>query len=332
MSHSTNRAELPRRDILKLAGLSALAAMSGACQKPHLVEPVARARSLRLIHFTDIHIQPDDNAGEWTARAFEHVRRTAPDAELIVTGGDLVFDSLDADEGRVKTLWDLWQKTCRDHCGLPLVHTMGNHDVWGWRKSKSKTTGREARWGKQWWCEAIGQDRTYTSFDRADWHIVLLDSIQPIDDGYEGGIDAAQMDWLARDLAAVGARRKTLVVTHIPVLIQDVAANARLVDGKVEGELKISRGLSLSDAKNVIELFAKHSHVKAQLSGHVHITERQRFGGVDYLCSGAVCGSWWKKPDPKTKLPRSNPGYNIIDLYTDGSVETTYVEYGWMPA
>ena len=39
---------------------------------------------------------------------------------------------------------------------------------------------------------------------------------------------------------------------------------------------------------------------------------------------GAVCGSWWK--GPRGNMPE---GYALVDLYSDGSVERTYLGYGW---
>jgi predicted phosphodiesterase len=72
------------------------------------------------------------------------------------------------------------------------------------------------------------------------------------------------------------------------------------------------------------ELFAKHPNVKACLSGHLHIVERIEFGGVSYLCNGAVSASWWKGKHRGTDF-----GYAVVDLHDDGTVENRYVPYGW---
>ena len=45
------------------------------------------------------------------------------------------------------------------------------------------------------------------------------------------------------------------------------------------------------------------------------------------MCGGAVCGAWWKG----SRFNECEPGYSLIDLYDDGSVERQYVAYGWVP-
>jgi predicted phosphodiesterase len=71
-------------------------------------------------------------------------------------------------------------------------------------------------------------------------------------------------------------------------------------------------------------LFAKHRNVRACLSGHLHVVERVDFGGVTYLCNGAVSAGWWKGPRKGMDF-----GYAIVDLHRDGTVESRYVSYGW---
>jgi hypothetical protein len=75
-------------------------------------------------------------------------------------------------------------------------------------------------------------------------------------------------------------------------------------------------------------LFKQHTNVKACISGHIHLVDRVDYLGVTYMCGGAVCGAWWKG----SRFNECDPGYSLIDLYDDGSVERQYVAYGWVPA
>lgn len=315
-----------RRDVLRLGGAAALAALAGktALAEPPAGAPASRKRAIRVAHLTDIHVQPELKANDGMAACLKHMMAQKDKPTLILTGGDMVMDSFGADEARTKLQWDLWKKTFADGTDLPLQHCLGNHDVWGWDKKASKTTGAEARYGKKWAAEQFGVPRLHRSFDQAGWHFVILDSIQPFEDGYRGRLDEEQFAWLEQDLRQTPADRPVLVVSHIPI-----ASIAALLSHKVEptGDWKASGGVMHQDAHELKELFKKHPNVKACLSGHLHLVDRVQYLGVTYFCDGAVCGGWWKGPNQETE-----PGYALLDLYADGTVEREYVTYGWQAA
>ncbi len=75
--------------------------------------------------------------------------------------------------------WDLWNRVLKAENGLPLRTCIGNHDIWGWERSKSQANGSEPDYGKNWAVRALGLPGRYYSFDRAGWHFIALDSIQP---------------------------------------------------------------------------------------------------------------------------------------------------------
>jgi 3',5'-cyclic AMP phosphodiesterase CpdA len=317
---------LTRRSLVKagLAGITALPALA-------LAEPgPAARRPLRIAHLTDIHIQPELESARGLTACFAHVQslpeRGQAAVDLIVTGGDTIMDCMEAGRDRTQTQWDLWKKVKADACGLEVKSVVGNHDVWGWTKSKAGTTGAEPLYGKQWACEQFGRALPYESFDRGGWHVVLLDSVFPHEDSFIGKIDDAQWDWLERDLSAVPAATPVAIVSHMPILsvnpLAAASAGAPGADGKPA--FSVSGGMVHVDHPRFQELFAKHPNVKTCLSGHLHIVERIEFGGVSYLCNGAVSASWWKGKHRGTDF-----GYAVIDLHDDGTVESRYVPYGW---
>ena len=210
----------------------------------------------------------------------------------------------------------------RSHVSVPIEHTIGNHDVWGLDKTKSKTTGEECNWGKARAMEALGLKRPYHSFDRAGWHVIVLDSVMPWKDSYKGHLDARQFDWLAKDLARTDPKTPVLVLSHIPILSTTVfTAN----DVAATGDYQIPGGAMHLDWMPIRDLFKQHPNVRLCLSGHVHLLDRVDYNGVTYLCNGAVSGGWWKE----TNMGDCDAGYALIDLYDDGSFEHTYVTYGW---
>jgi hypothetical protein len=55
----------------------------------------------------------------------------------------------------------------------------------------------------------------------------------------------------------------------------------------------------------------------------MHLLDRVEYNGVTYLCNGAVSGNWWK-----TEMhEQTKAGYALFDLYDDGTVERTYLQY-----
>jgi hypothetical protein len=58
------------------------------------------------------------------------------------------------------------------------------------------------------------------------------------------------------------------------------------------------------------------------LSGHAHQHEVLDYLEVRYVNSGAVSGNWWN--GAYMDFP---PAYVLIDLYEDGTSESTFVPY-----
>jgi 3',5'-cyclic AMP phosphodiesterase CpdA len=280
-----------------------------------------RTRSLRLGHLTDVHVQPERSAAAGLMKALHHAQSQTDPPQLLLAGGDSIMDSLAASLGRTKQQWQLWKQVLQDECSLPVEPCIGNHDVWGWNREGSRTTGDEAGWGKQRALDEFQIAERYRSFDRAGWHFVVLDSIFPDEETvYQGRLDEEQFDWLAADLQATDAQTPVLVLSHMPILtVASVEFEPQLVENPAR-----RRMTSHQDAQRIVHLFKQHANVKLCLSGHLHLTERLQYAGVTYVCSGAVSGNWWKGDHHGTE-----EGYSIVDLYDDGTFDWQYNDYGW---
>lgn len=278
------------------------------------------ARSLRFTHLTDTHIQPELRAEAGVASCLRHVQDRTDAPTLLVTGGDLIMDSFAEGFDRTKQQWGLFTGALKRECSIEVRHCIGNHDIWGWNKAKSKTKGDETRWGKAWASEALGLDRPYYSFAKAGWRFVILDSVRPFDDRYLGGLDDAQYEWLAAELSTHAAQ-PTVVISHIPIL----SVVAMMADGKLEDNKFVMPAASVfMDGARVHRLLKQHRQVKVCISGHIHMNERIELDGMTYICDGAVSGAWWKG-----RKDRCGEGYGLFDLYDDGTFKHEYVEYGW---
>jgi 3',5'-cyclic AMP phosphodiesterase CpdA len=308
-------ARFSRRDLLVAsAGGVLLPSLAMASPAP------ARKRKLRVAHLTDIHVQPERGAPEGMEKCLEHAQgqRTKPD--LIVTGGDQIFDSLGASKERTQAQWDVFSRVLKANLDVPVVHSVGNHDVWGWN-DRAKY-GSEAKFGKTWACEALGLSKPYYSFDRGGWHFVILDSVHAVEgNGYQGRLDDAQFEWLKDDLAKTPAKTPVIVFSHIPIL--GVCA---MFDGENEksGRWVIPASYVHVDSRRIKDLFLKHRNVKLCVSGHEHQLDQIVYNDVTYVCNGAVCAGWWGG-----EYFECTYGYALIDLFDDGTFENRYVPYGW---
>lgn len=307
---------LSRRELLAAsAGGILLPSLLGA-QKPN----PKRKRSLRIAHLTDIHVQPEKGAPKGMEAAINHAQGQKDKPNLILTGGDLIMDAMGVDAARTKVQWDIFTSIFRANAELPIEHTIGNHDVWGW--GARDTYASESKFGKVWACDVLGLEKPYRSFDRAGWHFVILDSTHAKEgNGYTARLDDDQFEWLKDDLAKVPAKRPVLVVSHIPII-----AVCSMFDGENEktGNWVIPGSWVHIDARRIKDLFRKHPNVKMCISGHEHLLDQVVYNGVNYFCNGAVSGGWWAGDYYECTY-----GYALVDLFDDGSFENRYVPYGW---
>jgi hypothetical protein len=99
-----------------------------------------------------------------------HVQSLKDKPALILTGGDSVFDSYEADDARTTLQWNLWNAALKNENGIPVRSCIGNHDIWGINKLASKTTGAEPNHGKKRAVEMLHLPERYYSFDQAAFH------------------------------------------------------------------------------------------------------------------------------------------------------------------
>jgi len=303
------------------AGISSVASAMAAL-KPR----VKRKRVLRIAHLTDIHVQPEGAAPDGMARALRSAQSLADKPDIIFTGGDSIMDALGADKSRVQAQWEVFQSVLKSECSLPVVHCIGNHDVWGWGLD-DESIKQDRLYGKQWAVEEFGLESRYYSFDKAGWHFIVLDSTYYVDvagpsgECYTAKLDEEQFEWLKEELRKTPISVPVCVLSHIPII-----CFCAFLDGENEksGDWVVPGAWMHIDARRIKDLFLEHSNVRLCLSGHMHMEDKVEYLGVKYLCDGAVSGSWWK--GNHYEFP---PAYVVVDLYNDGSWRSEYIPYKW---
>jgi 3',5'-cyclic AMP phosphodiesterase CpdA len=248
---------ISRRDFLK--GMGAIA-LGGALGLPAKAVPASqRKRALRVAHLTDIHLQPEGVAVEGTITCLKALHESPERPDLILTGGDAVMDVFAQKAERARTLKSLWRKVWEENCKIPSRHCIGNHDVWGWNKSRSGCTGEEPDYGKKWATELFGIEKPYYAFTQAGWKFIVLDSTFPEGEGYKARLDDEQFEWLQAELQRTPATTHVLVLSHMPIL--SVCA---YIDGNNEktGNWVIPGDWVHIDARRIVNLFHRHPNVK----------------------------------------------------------------------
>lgn len=312
---SINRREFLSNTATAAFGTTALVSLATVSCAPAAPQ---RRRVLRLAHLTDIHVQPELNAVAGMARALQHAQNLQDKPEIIFNGGDAIMDALGADKARTQTQWQLWQSVLQNECSLPIVHCIGNHDVWGW-KAKKTAISSDKLYGKQWAMQEFGLSSRYYSFDRAGWHFIVLDSTHFLLGGYIAKLDDEQFEWLQDDLNRTPGTTPICVLSHIPIM-----CFCAFFDGENEasGDWKIPGAWMHIDARRIKDAFKQHSNIKLCLSGHIHLQDEVEYLGVKYLCNGAVSGNWWE--GAYQEFP---PAYVVVDLFDDGSSASEYIPY-----
>ncbi len=293
---------------------------AGAC---NAASDAHAKRVLRIAHLTDIHVQPEGFAPEGMIKALRHAQGQADPPDLIVNTGDAIMDSLEADKSRTLAQWEIFQDILADECKIPIVHAIGNHDVWGWNHPDQSILN-DPLYGKKMAMDQLGISQRYYSFDQAGWHFIVLDSTHLPNDvslhPYIGKLDDEQFTWLVQDVEETPREMPICILSHIPII-----AACEYFDGPNEqsGNWIVPAAWMHIDARNFRQFFLKHPNIRLCLSGHTHQHEALDYLGVSYLTNGAVCGNWWN--GSYMDFP---PAYVMVDLFEDGSSDSSFLPYG----
>jgi Icc protein len=305
--------KLNRRSLLKAAGLATGLIVTGGL--PALAstnsneEKKGKKLALTVAHITDVHISDGENAPERFKKCLrEIITKRKPD--FFLNGGDSINDASydNVVREQVTKQWKVW-----DDCITLLdkyeVHScIGNHDSW-W-KAPSK---EDEMYGKEYAVKRLKIPNRYYSFTKKNWHFIVLDG-----NNSKISLDDEQYNWLEAELEKIPASAPTLIMSHYPIL----------------GTTQVLVGGGHSDCKKLKDLFYKHrDKVRVCLSGHNHLSDQTQYNDVLYCCNGAMSGFWWGKGDKESAGPgyylETPPGYAMLNLYEDGTVENEYFPHSY---
>jgi Icc protein len=277
-------------------------------------QSIEKRKVLRIAHLTDIHLKDDLGAPSKFVKCLHNVQRQNPKVDLVLNGGDIVFDMNKENMATISKQWGLTNSIMKNECSLPVHYCLGNHDIW-WNENDKG----QALYGKQYSMDQLRLSRPYYSFENSGWKFVILDSVHLDIDGtwYIGKLGDEQFFWLENELKSTDPKTPVLVMSHIPILTATL-----MIEDNIVNKWEMLGGDMHTDTAKIINLFYKHPNVKLCLSGHIHLRDKVVYNNVTYICNGAVSGAWWEGNKRETA-----PGYGLIDLYDDGSFEEAYINY-----
>lgn len=196
------------------------------------------------------------------ARAFaRRMRDEVHPAFVVNLGDDLEDESPEADRARYAECADILKEA-----GCPVLHVAGNHDTVHLSPDELL-----AVWDRPVSVTPVPPGELFYSVDWGGYHLVVLHTRETKDVSVR--IDDAQLDWLARDLAAGTA--------PVIVLMHHSAADQVLV-GNPWFE-KAAHICLVAERKRLRAILEASGRVIAVFNGHVHWNHLDVIGGIAYV-------------------------------------------------
>ena len=240
---------------------------------PHIVE-----KGARLLDQID--------TGSMLQHAIHHVNRLDPQPDLVLLTGDLV------NEGKPEEYAHL-EELLRD-LRAPFHLVPGNHDL---------TPELQAAFPDHVHGEGDGRA---DGVIEGPLRIITLDSSRYPEPG--GSLDAAQLEWLDRTLAAA-PDHPTVVAVHHPPFVTGIAHMDTMA-------------LDAASAAGLERVVAAHPQVERVLSGHLHRMITRRFGGTVALTAPGTAHAValdlgghdpaWNQEPPAILLHRWTPEDGLV--------------------
>jgi predicted phosphodiesterase len=270
-------------------GTLCLAAATTLDASTLLANDSTKKKPLRVGLITDLHHADKPSAGTRhyretlgkLAEAANQFEKEKPD--FVVELGDLIdaADSVETEQQYLKNINQAFSAVSKDR-----HYVLGNHCV-------DMLTKAEFLGG-------VEQDRSYYSFDRGDFHFIVLDACFRGDGAPYGrknskwndaNIPAAEAEWLQADLKATN--KKVIVFTH--------------------QRLDVSTDHGIKNCRDIRRLIEASGNVLAVFQGHSHQNDLKDIGGIHYCTLVAMVeGSGIE-----------NNGYSLMDIASDGTIHLT---------
>ena len=246
-------------------------------------------RSFRFIHASDTHI---DTSVVARVRRFRTLADSLHPA-LTLLAGDLIKDAMSQQEPRARGYFELFLAEMK--LRAPYWTVPGNHDHFGIIQSRSHVPATHPLYDRGMYRHYMGPE--YYSFNYGGVHFIGLDTVQPDDSAYYGGVDSLQLAWLTRDVAALPTSTPVVLFAHIPLAsgIEPMTGylDMALVSSVAHPKSGTSFRHTAANTLAVLDVF-KGRPLPLILGGHTHDAEKLVFqtdrGPLRFEQSAAIVG------------------------------------------
>jgi predicted phosphodiesterase len=242
--------------------------------------------SLRIGLLTDMHHADKEPAG---TRYYRETLRKLEEAgsefqkqrlSFVVELGDFIdaAESVEIEQEYLRTINREFTKLCNDR-----HYVLGNHCVDTLKKEE--------------FLLEVQQEKSYYSFDRGDWHFVVLDACFRSDgepyqrknfEWTDANIPTEELAWLEKDLGSTD--KKTIVFAH--------------------QRLDVNNNHGVKNNAQVRKIFEASKKVQLVLQGHSHQNDIKEIGGIHYCTLVAMI---------EGSGPENN-GYSTMFLHDNGKI------------
>ena len=242
--------------------------------------------SLRIGLLTDMHHADKEPAGtRYYRETLGKLKEAASEFQkkqlsFVVELGDFIdaAESVEIEQEYLRTINREFAKLSNDR-----HYVLGNHCVDTLKKEE--------------FLAEVQQEKSYYSFDRGDWHFIVLDACFRSDgepyqrknfEWTDANIPTEELAWLEKDLESTD--KKTIVFAH--------------------QRLDVSNNHGVKNNAQVRKIFEASKKVQLVLQGHSHQNDLKEIGDIHYCTLVAMI---------EGSGPENN-GYTTMSLHDDGKI------------
>lgn len=266
------------------------ATSSGEVRVDFALRARAKSTEFTFIHASDTHLSKDSLPRIRRLREIVERERSA----FVLITGDLVRDALRVSEAEARGYYEMFKAEI-SRFTVPVWTVPGNHEIFGIERHLSLISQEHPLYGKQMYRHYLGPN--YYSFTWGGVRFIGLDTADISDLWYYGHIDAAQLEWLKKDLAAVAPGAPVVTFNHIPLASatdgiygyrdEEPAPTLIRVNGKMQYRHLVS------NTEELLTLL-RPFRLEIALGGHMHARESLAYptanGVVRFHQASAVVG------------------------------------------
>ncbi len=152
--------------------------------------------------------------------------------------------------------------------------------------------------------QMLNQDNIHTTrvLEAGRWGILLLDTC--LTGTHSGRLQVEELNFLDQHLAEFNDRPVLIGLHHSPVSVTSPWLNAMM----------------LENPEDMFSILDRHGNVRALIWGHIHQVFRAKRLDVILAAGPSSCVQF--KPESEKYIKDDlNPGYSVLELYQDGSID-----------